>query len=126
MTKRTPYSVLCGLETLFADPANHSQGSYARRADGTPCDAFSDGASCWCLLGGVERMVGPFNIEDQARMRLDRDVTEYLTQAGLELFGTIQIAADVNDVRGHAAVMQLIARAKDLARTDNGRIALAA
>lgn len=55
------------LRELFSDPTKWTKGVYARDANGYKTPDISTDATCWCLVGGVNRCywdtdrVGIFN-----------------------------------------------------------------
>lgn len=44
------------LAELFQDPARHTKESFARTSRAVPVDALDPCATCWCLLGGFEKV----------------------------------------------------------------------
>lgn len=83
---------------LIADPAKHcATGHYAVASDGHAVESDSDEAVRWCVIGACRRIYG---IDVEAVRKLLADVCE-------EHYGTRDYI-DVNDRRGHAAILSVL------------------
>lgn len=102
--------ILIAARDLIADPARWTQYASARDAEGKYVECDDEKAVCWCAMGALKHVcpLGRF-------IRTDR----WLDRAGKELFGRLDVA--VNDELGHAAVMQMYAKAIADAQAEEAR-----
>lgn len=103
----TVYEFLSASQEGIRDPDNHCRNVFATDADGNECPGNSSVARHWCALG-INQKIAEENdcwgaILDSARLRLFEACDKLFPKRGM---------AGVNDVIGHAAVMQIY----DLAR----------
>ena len=89
--------ILIQVRELIADPEYWTQGSWARRQDGSGCLPEFTGAVQWCLGGAVSKMVDD---------KLANPVSTFLNKCAYELFDTG--VPSVNDRFGHSAVIELL------------------
>ena len=83
-------------ETL-SDPTRWTQGAYARSASGRRLWFESPSAVCWCAYGALGKHSGLHPEEGRA--------ADFLRRAADELFDLYP--TEVNDDRGHAAVLSM-------------------
>ena len=104
------FEILIAARDLIADPARWTRASFARNIEGKPVSAKSKTAVCWCAMGALKRVCPP-----------ERFVCTdgWLYRAGVELFDKQDVA--VNDELGHAAVMQMYAKAIADAQAEEAR-----
>ena len=102
--------ILIAARDLIADPARWTQFSAARDAKNRPVEPFDLNAVCFCATGATSYIA-----EDQY-VSADR----LLGIAARDLF-ELDYAEDVNDNLGHAAVMQMYAKAIADARAEEAR-----
>ena len=55
---------LATLETLLERPGAHTRGVLARNASGEKVAALDSDATCWCLLGGIVKVTGKWNMHE--------------------------------------------------------------
>lgn len=87
--------------TLIADPADWTQGVWARDAAGRDVDSTSPKAVCWCAEGAEMFVLDP--IEPTPMDKRGKFAFEYLNEAALKL-GYRNLALP-NDTTNHATVM---------------------
>lgn len=54
----TVHETLKAMRELLSDEKRWTQGAYARNALGAPCDAETEEAICWDLVGGAIKIRG--------------------------------------------------------------------
>ncbi len=63
---RTKLSVLTALRKLLSVESRWAQHSYARgKGRKRSVGVHGSAATCWCLSGGLERVLGPFKVGDE-------------------------------------------------------------
>lgn len=85
---------------VIADPSHWIQGELARDKDGNTISPDHPDACQWCGYGAVAKVT---NCDDN----LAAKVEDALRAAGRSLFPGEFFATDINDVRGHEAVMDV-------------------
>ncbi len=87
------------------NPANWTRGWFARDHRGEDCGSLSHMAVSWCALGTLYRTAG-----DDAPLR--HEMISALWSAASEMSDSLLLfPQDVNDMRGHEAVLEMYDRA---------------
>lgn len=102
-------AVLEAVQAKIRDPLHWCQGNYAKDNKGESVDPISVNAVQFCSIGALIAVTNKDDTDDYNRAR------KLMEQAANDLFSTVMLV-HVNDVQGHAAVMQMFERAKELAK----------
>ena len=111
----TPVEVLDRTITLLSDPANWTTDYFARNAKGQDVDVRSPDATCFCIMGAIERVTrGPENGE---RVTMDQINVECDAEAALQTVLTKRLGdsniANFNDTASHEQVIEALTEARD-------------
>ena len=91
-----------------------TQGSNARRKDGTECSVIADDACAWCLVGALHRAI--FEVCTERRNTTDRQLLERRVYAAVHavLPPWWSSVEGYNDLRGRtkSEVLRVVATAK--------------
>lgn len=90
----TVKEVLIAARAKIADPANWTQGEYARTLEGYPLDVHSRNAECWCSIGALACVMGDVVLAEHSASH----------KALEDVMGTRWIA-EFNDTHTHAEVL---------------------
>jgi len=110
----TPKEILTSARNRIANPANWTQHTNARRADGEPVAVTDPTACCWCAMGSLlyeYRARGHSDASNEIFCAAD----DLLDKAALELFHSSSYIA-LNDTHDHAAVLAVYDRVIELAQ----------
>lgn len=111
--------ILKAARSLIEDQNCWATGKLARDAAGLGCDVYSDSACQFCALGALERIQlmthtwrgDGFLYKSAIKLLIDRDVLGWRLSCKAS-------PAYVNDVLGHAAVMEMYDRAIEMAQQE--------
>lgn len=111
----TPVEVLDRTIALLSDPANWTTDYFARNAKGQDVDVRSPDATCFCIMGAIERVTrGPENGE---RVTMEQIHTECDAEAALHAVLTKRLGdsniAIFNDSASHEQVIEALTEARD-------------
>lgn len=108
----TPLEILIAAREKIADPEKWTREALARDSNGKRCEPTSPNAVSWCAQGSAVAVSGGVAL---------RTIKAALTQACRRQFPRGDWMApiwpgDVNDEKGHAAVMEMFDRAIEIER----------
>lgn len=95
----TAIRILHRTKTRIEDPKHWTKGAFARRGDGDNCSPDDPEAEKWCVLGSLAR-------ETKRSQRSGE-----IARGALFDSTTTRSPANINDQRGHRAVLVLLDRA---------------
>lgn len=95
------------LRDLLEPPGNWTTGTYARNADGRGVGEISPIATCWCLRGGVARLLGGLYTHRYLVHGLAEVEVRLKRLANREIDVEMSVA-DFNDTHTHREVLELI------------------
>lgn len=100
---------------LLSDAANWTTDYFARNAKGQDVDVRSPDATCFCIMGAIERVTrGPENGE---RVTMDQINVECDAEAALQTVLTKRLGdsniANFNDTASHEQVIEALTEARD-------------
>lgn len=100
-------ALLAGALEIISDEKRWVRGVGAVDRGGRPVKTTDPGAVAWCAVGALDCVAGSENELFEASLAI-------LAKASLQLFGCDPV--EVNDRLGHSEVLQMYARAIQLAR----------
>jgi len=93
--------LLTQIKAKIENPKHWTQYSSAKNKSGKPCNATSEDAVCWCILGAMDAVILPLN--------LDIDFN-YLIYKRLKAQMPDGCVSSFNDKHTHEEVMELLSK----------------
>jgi hypothetical protein len=90
----TPLQALIDARALLAEPEHWTQRSAARKANGSPTFGNDPEASCWCVVGAIERCADAASLTLPFRIQIDADTSSLQPVLDLCDEAATQIAVD--------------------------------
>lgn len=109
----TPLAIAAIVEVhdLFKDKSKWTKGLYARNADDEDVDPCDPTACCWCLIGGLRKVLKVGENEPNAIYDEAKHIILIVTRAKYNYPQEMVGILGLNDVKGYEAVMEVLEEA---------------
>lgn len=109
------------LEALLTPPEHWTQGFDARDPEGIPVGSLDENATCWCLLGGIEK-IAPSASDNRLRVDVQNALSASIQVEAKDRFDAENLTdiPEFNDDprTTHEHILAVVRRAKEDAATD--------
>src|SRR4051812_39887610 len=106
----TPLAIAAIVEVrdLFKDPSKWTTGLYARDADARDVDPCDPTACCWCLIGGLRKVLNIGENDQNAVYEEAKHIILIFTRAKYNYPQETVGLLGLNDAKGYEAVMEVL------------------